>query len=294
MWEAGAAGEVLVAGLLAELEADGWRILHDVHWPGRPKANIDHVLIGLGGVLVIDAKNWTGRVEIRNNGLYQNGYSRRRHVESAEQQAASIAALLDPPYRRFVQAWLCLAGHPQVDGQLSGAVKVHGVETVRDAVHALPKVLEPQAVAAIHAKLRLLLTGTASPELLTTRTMRDREDDLSVHSYRTWQDHRQGRRDEPAGAVQQPGSLPSPAPKATRLPKPGSRRRKRQFRGGVLRILFGMILIYVVVALLWGLLMGLVLRTPQPTPQPVQGAAAMWVPGLPAAAAVSGTAVFPA
>lgn len=289
MWEAGAAGEVLVAGRLAELEADGWRILHDVHWPGRPKANIDHVLVGPGGLLVIDSKNWSGRVAISNDGLYQNGYSRRRFVESAEQQAASIAALLDPPYRRHVQAWLCLAGHRQVDGQLSGAVKVYGADTVRDAVRTLPRILEPQDVEMIHARLQQLLAGPASPDLLTTRTVRDPRNDLSTHTYRTWQDHRRGRRDQPAEAIPQPVIPRQPDPKATPPLSPANRRRKRRFWGGALRILLGLTLGAVLVWIVAVLLVTLIHPDPPTSPPPVQGLAEIWPPGPPAAKERNGT-----
>ncbi|WP_407923750.1 nuclease-related domain-containing protein [Arthrobacter cheniae] len=34
---------------MRQLELQGWRMLHDVHWPGRPKANIDHIAVGPGG-----------------------------------------------------------------------------------------------------------------------------------------------------------------------------------------------------------------------------------------------------
>lgn len=55
-WAAGAEGEARVAQVLDELSAHGWHALHDVRWPGRPKANLDHVLVGPGGIIVMDAK----------------------------------------------------------------------------------------------------------------------------------------------------------------------------------------------------------------------------------------------
>src|SRR5215217_1259750 len=47
-WAAGAEGERLVAGSLDVLRRYGWTFLHDVHWPGRPFANIDHIAVGPG------------------------------------------------------------------------------------------------------------------------------------------------------------------------------------------------------------------------------------------------------
>ena len=73
-WAAGAKGEARVAQVLDELDAHGWKVLHDVRWPGQHKANLDHVLVGPGGVIVVDAKNWTGEVQIRGDTLRQNGF----------------------------------------------------------------------------------------------------------------------------------------------------------------------------------------------------------------------------
>ena len=42
MWERGARGEVEVARALEALPSE-WVVLHDLSWPGRQRANIDHV-----------------------------------------------------------------------------------------------------------------------------------------------------------------------------------------------------------------------------------------------------------
>jgi hypothetical protein len=82
-WDAGAVGERVVAEKLSELVPRGWYVLHDVHWPGRPKANLDHVLVGPGGVVVVDAKNWTGEVRVASGVLWQGRYARTQAVEGA-------------------------------------------------------------------------------------------------------------------------------------------------------------------------------------------------------------------
>jgi hypothetical protein len=60
-WLQGAKGEQLTARTLSPLEREGWRIFHDLQVPGSP-ANIDHLLVGPGGVWVIDSKLWTGQL----------------------------------------------------------------------------------------------------------------------------------------------------------------------------------------------------------------------------------------
>lgn len=48
-----------VAGSLAPLAAAGYTFLHDRGWPGsRSRAQIDHLLIGPGGLFIVDTKAW--------------------------------------------------------------------------------------------------------------------------------------------------------------------------------------------------------------------------------------------
>ena len=50
-----------VAGTLAPLSACGFTFLHDRGWPGArrgSRAQIDHVLVGPGGVFIVDTKGW--------------------------------------------------------------------------------------------------------------------------------------------------------------------------------------------------------------------------------------------
>lgn len=92
LWEQGAAGEVAVARALGALP-DGWVVLHDLAWPGRARANIDHVVIWPGGVFVVDAKNWTVTIEVRDQVLRQNGRAREDAVVSAAEAAIAIQGL---------------------------------------------------------------------------------------------------------------------------------------------------------------------------------------------------------
>jgi hypothetical protein len=59
VWRRGAAGERRTARLLEPLERHGWVVLHDLSVPGS-RANLDHLVIGPGGVFVIDSKQYRG------------------------------------------------------------------------------------------------------------------------------------------------------------------------------------------------------------------------------------------
>lgn len=157
-WDAGAVGERIIADRLSQLIPHGWYVLHDVHWPGRPKANLDHVLVGPGGIVVVDAKNWTGEVRVSSGVLWQGRYSRTQSVEGALAQCAAVASVLAPPHRRLVRSLICMAAQPRLFGITSSDVAVAGVDRVVAAVRALPTVLDQQTVVGLYAHLGQMLT----------------------------------------------------------------------------------------------------------------------------------------
>ena len=157
-WDAGAVSERLVADRLSRLIPQGWYLLNDVHWPGRPKANLDHVLVGPGGVVVVDAKNWTGEVRVSAGVLWQGRFARTQSVDGALAQCAAVASVLAPPHRRFVRPLICLAGQPDLFGITSSDVAVAGADRVVGAVLALPLVLDHQTVVGLYAQLGEQLT----------------------------------------------------------------------------------------------------------------------------------------
>ncbi|QDY89104.1 NERD domain-containing protein [Arthrobacter sp. UKPF54-2] len=227
-WSTGAAGEVLVAEKLQALEPYGWLALHDVHWPGRPKANLDHVLVGPGGIVIVDAKHWSGEVRLWEGNIRQNGYSRESEIEGVLQQASAVAALLEPNHRRLVQGWICLVGQPELRGTTTSRITIEGLNTLAEAVASLPAVLDPALVPTIHAHLQQLLGGTTSPRLLTTAQFTTGRFESS---------------DAPAASLRQWRARPAPAP-AARTPRkrvPLGRKKRPSIAGALLQ--FGLILV---------------------------------------------------
>lgn len=167
-WAVGAEGERLVAETLRVLERHGWTALHDVHWPGRPRANIDHVAIGPGGVVVIDAKHWSGAVELRDGVLRQNGYARTDEVAGVADAAAAVTALLAPRHRSAVRALLCLAAQDQPPALAAGGAAVVGRWQLPELLLTLPPRLSPYDVADVGRHLTETLTGAVSPGLTST------------------------------------------------------------------------------------------------------------------------------
>lgn len=130
-WKVGEGGELAVAKRLAECE--GVAALHDRGVPGT-KGNIDHLAIGPGGVYIIDAKRYGGKVERRDVGsffrpdvrLYVNNRDRSKVVKGMGWQVVAVRKALDAaghagvplcPVLCFVEAeWSLFAKPILVDG----------------------------------------------------------------------------------------------------------------------------------------------------------------------------------
>lgn len=91
-YEKGARGEAAVATRLTALEVLGWRVLPDRRW-GR-NANIDFLLVGPGGVAVVDAKNWNS-LRIHGGHAFRGDDPVDDEIEKLRDLAASVAERLD-------------------------------------------------------------------------------------------------------------------------------------------------------------------------------------------------------
>ena len=149
LWEQGAAGEVAVATALAALPAD-WVVLHDLAWPGRQRANLDHVVIGPGGVFVVDAKNWSGRIEVRDDVLTQNGRRREEAVSSVAAAAIAVQALVSP---LDCDGVLCFVRDDEV-GATAGNVTVCSTANLVGVLTSRPTVLGPDEVVRCDEAIR--------------------------------------------------------------------------------------------------------------------------------------------
>ena len=161
LWERGAAGERATAKALDSLPSQSWVVLHDVRWPGRPFANIDHVAIGPGGVFVIDSKNWSGSVELAGDVLRQDGRSRARELVSARESAAAVARQLVFLPSAQVVSVLCFVGR-DVTGWV-GSVLVCNTSNVAHVLTSRRPVMSPDQVRAVANELRGRLQNHSEP-----------------------------------------------------------------------------------------------------------------------------------
>jgi Zn ribbon nucleic-acid-binding protein len=113
-WASGASGEQWVGGNLERLLGNRALLLHDRRVP-RTRGNIDHIAIASSGVWVIDAKNYDGRVELRDVGgwfrtdkrIYIGGRDRTKLIDGLDWQVAAVERCVADPEVR-VRPILCL------------------------------------------------------------------------------------------------------------------------------------------------------------------------------------------
>jgi hypothetical protein len=163
MWGRGHAGEQTVGAQLELLRPHGFDVLHDVRWPGRKRANIDHVAVGPPGILVVDAKNWSGDVTIHYGVLRQNGYTREREVSAARQAGQDVAAQLTLPWALHVIPAIALAAPDSQGVRQSEGVTVVGHRDLVDWAVALPTQLTPGDVLGIAGHLRTSMPPASLP-----------------------------------------------------------------------------------------------------------------------------------
>lgn len=148
-FEAAAAGERLVAETLLTLTGRGWRLLVDRKWPGTRAGNVDMILVGPGGVFVIDVKNWRDVPTVVDGRLYAQNADRHDEVAKLQAQARvaedAVAALGLAPVA--VQPVMAFCGH-RVDERL-GRVMLLGQLDIARSLLALPRRLTSAQIRAV-------------------------------------------------------------------------------------------------------------------------------------------------
>lgn len=154
LFERGAEGEAQTASVLSSLPRD-WAAIHDVRWPGRRFANIDHIVLGPPGIFVVDSKNWSGRVVIDGPTLRQNGRSRESAVPTCADSALALAEVLGP-FARHVSPVLCFVRDEPLTGWVR-EVMVCSTANVAQILLTRPSVMEPEQRAEAWTRLNLEL-----------------------------------------------------------------------------------------------------------------------------------------
>jgi superfamily I DNA/RNA helicase len=149
---AAAEGEQAVADSLAPLQQHGWVLLADRQCPDS-SANIDLILVGVGGIFVIDAKNWRSVPRVVDGHLVRGGERCDAEVDNlvrvTELVEQALADLWLSP--AVVHSAMVFAGWP-VDARV-GRVRLLGTVNAAQVITRSPGTLSGLAVRAVAAHL---------------------------------------------------------------------------------------------------------------------------------------------
>lgn len=173
LYERGAEGEAATARALESLDAAEWTVFHDVRWPGRKLANVDHVAVGPGGVFVIDSKNWSGRIEVKDSVLRQNGYQREKTVVAAAEAASAVSLVTRDVQGRLAVPVLCFVRDEPLTGWARD-VMVCSTVNVTEMLMSRPTVLDTETRRTICLGLDLSLRNAAKEQAVPAMPMSKR------------------------------------------------------------------------------------------------------------------------
>ncbi|WRZ65684.1 UvrD-helicase domain-containing protein [Streptomyces sp. NBC_01257] len=156
-WETASEGERRLAAQLLVLTARGWRLLVDRRWPSTRGANVDMLLVGPGGVFVVDIKNWRSAPETSEGTLRAGGELRDEHATRllavTKATESAVASLGMSPVA--VQPLMVFAGH-RIDAGL-GRIRLLGEHEVGPALLKERGRLRAESVRAVADHLERVL-----------------------------------------------------------------------------------------------------------------------------------------
>jgi hypothetical protein len=158
---AGAAGERRTARLLEALERQGWAVLHDLAIPGS-RANLDHLVIGPGGVFVIDSKQYRGRLQLDGSGrLWHGRYPLAPTLRAVSFEADQAALVLTDPDVVVVPIVAVHGAQVPWGKVVTDGVPVLPARRLPSMLRELPAVLGPERVADLADQARVRFHAAA-------------------------------------------------------------------------------------------------------------------------------------
>ena len=148
-WDAARRSEQRVAAQLHAMRVWGWKLLADRRWPGTRKANVDLILVGPGGVLIIDVKAWRSP-RMSSDGLFNGDTDQADELRKVEDVTLladdAVGGLGLAPVR--VVPVIVLAGHAQRPASI-GRTHLLGEPHLVPWVASLPPRLSEEQVSAL-------------------------------------------------------------------------------------------------------------------------------------------------
>jgi hypothetical protein len=160
-WRRGAAGERRTARLLEPLERHGWAVLHDLAVPGS-RANLDHLVIGPGGVFAIDSKQYRGRLQLDAVGkLWHGRYPLAPALRAVSFEADQAALVLPDPGMAVVPIVAVHGAQVPWGKVIIDGVPILSARRLPSMLRQLPVVLGPERVAWLADQARVRFHAAA-------------------------------------------------------------------------------------------------------------------------------------
>lgn len=163
-WHTGAVGERIVAETLSKLPA-GWHVFHSIP-VGKKDADVDHVVVGPGGIFTINTKHHAGKnVWVRDRALWVAGQS-THYIGYAESEAKSLTGALrrSLPWIPDAQPLVVIVNAKEIkERKAPQVVHVDGGRTVGRWIRKRRAQLTPDAVARIVDVINDPRTWRATP-----------------------------------------------------------------------------------------------------------------------------------
>jgi hypothetical protein len=152
----GAEGERLVASrledIIAALGASAWHLLADRRWPGR-RTNLDLLVVGPPGVVVIDAKNMA-EPRIENGSLFNGQDCEDEQVQGVRDAADAVAsALAESGVAPTVVVPLVVLARQSLPPAPVRGVQVVGLDHLHRVLTRLGVVLTPEQTTVVRDAL---------------------------------------------------------------------------------------------------------------------------------------------
>ncbi len=162
-YELAAVTEKRTARALSPLGAIGYHLLADRRWPGTRRAQVDLVVVGPGGVFIVDTKAWRD-VQIVMGRVYQG-------QDDVTDELMTLTDLLDTTQADLAEAGLAagevrvivvLAGRSGVDANVEG-LRVVGERDILSAITSYRRRLTTTQVETVLARALQLFPPVGAP-----------------------------------------------------------------------------------------------------------------------------------
>ncbi len=137
--------------VLVDLNSTDWHLLADRRWPGTRNANLDLILIGPPGVLLLDAKNWK-EPDIRAGSLWRGQSNEDDALDKSRRAADAVADVLAglglAPIA--VRPFIVFVGLKRAARELQGVTLI-GEKSLSSELVRLPRRLDSAQVGMLTA-----------------------------------------------------------------------------------------------------------------------------------------------